>query len=49
MRTGTVGFYGPSEVDVALGKMTKVEWKCDSGEMTAESDDQRALIARPAV
>ena len=26
-----IGFYGPFEVDVAQGKMTKVEWKCDSG------------------
>ena len=28
---GAVGFYGPFEVEVAQGKMTKVEWKCDSG------------------
>jgi hypothetical protein len=30
-RKGFVGFYGPFEVEVADGKMTKVEWKCDSG------------------
>jgi len=28
---GAVGFYGPFEVEVAQGKMTKVEWNCDSG------------------
>jgi len=28
---GVVGSYGPFEVEVAEGKMTKVEWKCDSG------------------
>jgi Carboxypeptidase regulatory-like domain len=26
-----IGRYGPFEVDVAPGKMTKVEWECDSG------------------
>lgn len=26
-----VGSYGPFEVEVAQGKMTKVDWKCDSG------------------
>ena len=26
-----IGRYGPFEVDVAAGKMTKVEWECDSG------------------
>jgi hypothetical protein len=26
-----IGHYGPFEVDVAPGKMTTVEWKCDSG------------------
>jgi hypothetical protein len=26
-----IGHYGPFEVDVAPGKMTKVEWECDSG------------------
>jgi len=30
-RNGVVGFYGPFEVEVAQGKVTKVEWKCDSG------------------
>lgn len=27
----TIGHFGPFEVDVVSGKMTKVEWKCDSG------------------
>jgi hypothetical protein len=27
----TIGFYGPFEVDVVSGKMTAVEWKCDTG------------------
>jgi Carboxypeptidase regulatory-like domain len=26
-----VGKYGPFEVDVVAGQMTKVQWKCDSG------------------
>jgi hypothetical protein len=26
-----VGHFGPFEVDVAAGKMTPVEWRCDSG------------------
>jgi len=26
-----IGHYGPFEVDVEPGKMTTVEWKCDSG------------------
>ena len=26
-----LGFYGPFEVEVTPGKMTKVEWKCDTG------------------
>ena len=30
-RNGAVGFYGPFEAEVAQGKMTQVEWKCDSG------------------
>jgi hypothetical protein len=30
-RTRGVGRYGPFEVDVVAGKMTKVQWKCDSG------------------
>ena len=28
---GAIGFYVPFEVEVAPGKMKKVEWKCDSG------------------
>jgi Prealbumin-like fold domain len=26
-----IGFYGPFEVEITQGKMTKVKWKCDSG------------------
>ena len=26
-----IGRYGPFEVDVAAGKMTTVQWECDSG------------------
>lgn len=26
-----IGRYGPFEVDVAAGQMTKVEWQCDTG------------------
>ena len=26
-----IGFYGPFEVDVVPGKITQVEWACDSG------------------
>jgi hypothetical protein len=26
-----VGRYGPFDVDVAAGQMTKVEWQCDTG------------------
>jgi hypothetical protein len=26
-----IGHFGPFEIDVVSGKMTKVEWKCDSG------------------
>jgi hypothetical protein len=26
-----IGHFGPFEVDVVSGKMTKVQWKCDSG------------------
>ena len=26
-----VGYFGPFEIDVTAGKMTKVEWQCDSG------------------
>jgi hypothetical protein len=29
-KTG-VGRFGPFEVDVAAGQMTKVQWQCDSG------------------
>ena len=27
----SIGHFGPFEVDVVSGKMTKVQWKCDSG------------------
>jgi hypothetical protein len=27
----SIGHFGPFEVDVAPGKMTRVEWECDSG------------------
>jgi hypothetical protein len=30
-RTSSIGKYGPFEVDVMAGKMTKVQWRCDSG------------------
>ena len=30
-RTSSIGKYGPFEVDVAPGQMTKVQWECDSG------------------
>ena len=30
-RTSTIGRFGPFEVDVALDKMTNVQWECDSG------------------
>jgi hypothetical protein len=30
-RKSTIGRFGPFEVDVASGKMTKVQWECDSG------------------
>jgi hypothetical protein len=30
-RTSSIGKYGPFEVDVAPGQMTKVQWQCDSG------------------
>jgi Carboxypeptidase regulatory-like domain len=26
-----IGHFGPFEVDVTPGKMTNVQWKCDSG------------------
>jgi hypothetical protein len=30
-RKSSIGRFGPFEVDVAAGKITKVEWQCDSG------------------
>jgi hypothetical protein len=30
-RRTTIWHFGPFEVDVVSGKMTKVQWKCDSG------------------
>src|SRR4029453_2441729 len=30
-KKGGVGKYGPFEVDVAAGKMTPVQWNCDTG------------------
>ena len=30
-RTSSIGKYGPFEVDVVAGQMTKVQWQCDSG------------------
>jgi Prealbumin-like fold domain len=30
-RTSSIGRYGPFEVDVVAGKMTNVQWQCDSG------------------
>ena len=30
-RRSSIGRFGPFEVDVASGNMTKVEWQCDSG------------------
>ena len=30
-KTGGVGRFGPFEVDVIAGQMTKVQWRCDSG------------------
>jgi hypothetical protein len=30
-KTRGIGRYGPFEVDVVAGKMTKVHWQCDSG------------------
>jgi Prealbumin-like fold domain len=30
-RKTTIGRFGPFEADVAPGKMTNVQWKCDSG------------------
>jgi hypothetical protein len=30
-RTSSIGRYGPFEAEVTAGRMTKVEWQCDSG------------------
>ena len=30
-RKSSIGHFGPFETDVAAGKMTNVQWKCDSG------------------
>jgi Prealbumin-like fold domain len=30
-RKSTIGHFGPFEADVAPGKMTNVQWECDSG------------------
>jgi hypothetical protein len=30
-RKSTIGRFGPFETDVVPGKMTKVQWECDSG------------------
>ena len=30
-RTSSIGRYGPFEIDVVAGQMTKVAWQCDSG------------------
>jgi hypothetical protein len=30
-KKGGIGYYGPFDVDVVAGKMTKVEWQCDTG------------------
>ena len=30
-RKTSIGHFGPFEVDVASGKMTTVQWECDSG------------------
>jgi Carboxypeptidase regulatory-like domain len=30
-RKSSIGSFGPFEADVALGKMTNVQWECDSG------------------
>jgi hypothetical protein len=30
-KTGKIGRYGPFDVDVIAGHMTKVEWSCDTG------------------
>jgi hypothetical protein len=30
-RKTSIGRFGPFEADVTQGKMTKVQWECDSG------------------
>lgn len=30
-KKGGIGKFGPFEVDVIAGKMTRVQWKCDTG------------------
>jgi Prealbumin-like fold domain len=30
-KTGGLGRYGPFDVDVVAGRVTKVQWECDSG------------------
>ena len=30
-RKSSIGRFGPFETDVAVGKMTNVQWECDSG------------------
>jgi hypothetical protein len=30
-KKGAIGHYGPFEVDVVADRMTKVEWRCDTG------------------
>ena len=30
-RKSSIGRFGPFEIDVVAGKMTKVQWECDSG------------------
>jgi hypothetical protein len=30
-RKSSIGRFGPFEVDVASGRMTKVQWECDTG------------------
>jgi hypothetical protein len=30
-KRGGIGHYGPFEIDVIAGQMTKVEWHCDTG------------------
>ena len=30
-KKGGIGYYGPFEVDVVAGNITKVQWECDTG------------------